>query len=1035
MKNMRNHRYGMLLIVLMELILPFSLLAQNRDNKHSRRNETLVKADYPITVIEAVVLDNAGNPVVNAMVSSGEKEKIVYTDVSGRFSLSIGKNAIVIVEASEYQDVMINTALSGFPQKIVLYKKDIFVDKKNQVKRPDGGLIWQRDLVGATGKIQGASLTAYPDLSLSNALQGRAAGLITVPSVGGLGVNTSDIFLRGTHTKGNNRAIVVVDGLERSLDEIFPEEIETIELLKDPVTKILYGPRGANGVLSVTTKRGVPNRRIMRFSAESGINQLTRQPEYLNSYEYTQLYNEARQNDGFSNFYTSPQIDGYLHSNGVNDFSHPDVDYYKEFLRQQSMYRKVTLEIAGGDNDVRYAIVAGYSGSGGFEKQGTTPDLNKLGLRGNLDVRVTDYLSVSGGVTGRLSIRNYGSLNSGQVFSALSSHRPNEYPFTIDPVSIGVPVDSSGVPAFGGSLRQSNNLYADMMYGGSTTERTLTSQANLGLNFTLDKVLKGLKASAALSFDNDTYFAEGQRNIYPTYSVNTFLNESGLPDTLITTLRKRELQTDQSRLGERLLRTTGWRANASYENQFGVHGVAAAVAYNYYKNEVKGVDQDQINANYSMRLNYVYDKKYSFEADVAYVGSNRFMVGNQYFISSAIGGAWVISNEEFLKNRSQINFLKLKAGYGIIGYDGATSSLLYRTVWENGGTAQLGEQNQTTDTKITNFLLMGNPNLKWERSNELNVGVEAVLLKNRLSAELNYFNEIRADIIGYKSSDYASYTGIFHGNTNMGTVVNRGVEGTIAWSDKAEDFSYNIGVNFLWSKNELVDWDQLNYPDAYLNMLGQPTDVMVGYEAIGLFGKDVPLAGAPVQTFGSYQEGDIAYADLNDDNIIDDRDRKVLGNSFPRTSLGLNINLKYRQFGLTALGVAKGGYNVWTVNSYYWNRAEDKYSVLAQGRYHPANNPDGSYPRLTTTSGANNFVYSSFWMKNASFFRLKNIELSYTLADKLIVGFVNNIKFFARGTNLFVLSNIKVLDPELINAGVTNYPIYATVTGGISVNF
>ncbi|MPN24063.1 hypothetical protein SDC9_171457 [bioreactor metagenome] len=233
----------------------------------------------------------------------------------------------------------------------------------------------------------------------------------------------------------------------------------------------------------------------------------------------------------------------------------------------------------------------------------------------------------------------------------------------------------------------------------------------------------------------------------------------------------------------------------------------------------------------------------------------------------------------------------------------------------------------------------------------------------------------------------------------------------------------------------MVEWDQLDYPDAYANMLGLPSDVMIGYEAIGLFGKDVPLAGAPVQTLGTYQEGDIAYADLNGDDIIDDRDRKVLGNSFPRTSLGLNLDLKYRQFGLNLTGVAKGGYNVWTVNNYYWNRAEDKYSILTLDRYHPINNPDGSYPRLTTTSGANNFVYSSFWMKNAAFFRLKNIELSYTLNGKSITKFSNNIRFFIRGANLFVLSNIKELDPELINAGVTNYPVYLTVTGGISVKF
>lgn len=1035
MKNMKNHRYELLLAGLLVFLLPFASSAQTTNNRRGQNKSTAEKTASLTTNIKAVVVDKSGNPIRNVAISSGESERMVYTDKSGEFSLAIRKDAIIFIEAVGYESKIINLSKGNFPQKITLYKKTIFTSEKDQINRSDGGISLQHDLVGVSSKISGESLISYPDILLSNSLQGRGAGLVTFPTIGGLGDNNSIFYLRGSHTKGNNQAIVVIDGLERTLDDLLAEEIETIELLKDPTTKILYGPRAANGVIWVTTKRGLPNRRIMRFSAEGGVNQLTRQPEYLNSYEYSRLYNEARQNDGFSDFYTPQQIEGYRNSSGVNDFSSPNVDYYNEFLKQQSQYRKVTMELLGGDNDVQYALIAGYSGNGGFEKIGTTPDLNKLNVRGNLDVKVTDYLTVSGGIVGRLNIRTWGSLNQNQIFSALSTHRPNEYPFTIDPENIGIPVDSSGVPAFGGSLYRSNNLYADIIYGGTSIERFLNSQANLGMNFTLDKILKGLKASAYVSFDNNSYFMEGQRNVYPTYAVNTYLNESGIVDTLITELRKRELQTNQSRLGERALRTSGWRANTSYENQFGLHGVSAVLAYNFYKNEVRGENQDQINANYSLRLNYAYDKKYLFEVDVAHMGSNRFIKGNQYFTSTAIGGAWVISNEKFLKQSAAIDFLKVKASYGLLGYDGGTSSLLYKTAWENGGTALLGEQNQTTSSKITDFIIYGNPNLKWEKSSEFNVGVEGLFFENKLRAEINYFNELRYDIIGYKSSDYADYIGGFHRNTNMGKVQNGGFEGTIDWSDNVGDFSYNVGLNFIWSRNKLVEWDQLDYTESYLNMLGQPSDVMVGYEALGLFGKDVPLEGHAIQSFGAYQEGDIAYADLNNDDIIDERDRKVLGNSFPRISLGLNLDLKYKQVGLSMLGVAKGGFNVWTTNNYYWNKGEDKYSALTMERYHAVNNPDGSYPRLSTTTGTNNFVYSSFWLKNGTFFRLKNVELYYSMDYKFIKPIANELKFFIRGANLFVLSNIKELDPELINAGVTNYPVYMTITGGIAIKF
>lgn len=911
----------------------------------------------------------------------------------------------------------------------------VITDWDDMIARGDGGLTLQRDLVGAGGRIKGEMLSSYPDLLLGNTLQGKAAGLIVVPTVDGLANNNSNFYLRGHHGMDNNQAIVVVDGVERNFDELIAEEIETIELMKDPITKIQYGPRAANGVLWVTTKRGQENKRKVSVSAEAGITGMTRLPEYLNSYQYATLYNEARHNDGLRDYYNTTQLEGYKNSTGPNDFLYPDVDYYDEFLKKQSIYRKISVEVNGGSDNVQYALILGYTGNGGYEKVGDTPDYNRLNLRGNLDVKVTDYLSVAGGIGAQLGIRSWGSMNSASVFSALSTHRPNEYPFTIDPATIGMPADSSGVPTFGGSLQKPNNLYADILYGGFSSERNLNSQANLGLNFTLDKILKGLKASAFIAYDNYDYFMNGQRNTYPTYAVNHYIDENGDPTFLLTQMRQRVLQSDQSRLGESTLTRNSWRVNAEYSNQVGIHGLSAMLSYNFYNAEVKGANQDIINANYNMRLNYSYDKKYIAELNLAYMGSNRFQDGNKFFLSPAFGGAWILSNEDFLKNKAQVNFLKLKTSYGVLGYDRNTPTMTYHTAWEDGGTAQLGEQNNTTSSHITNFIRFGNPNLKWERSAEFNAGIEGLFLRNRLFAEFNYFNETRSDIIGLNRSEYAGLLGGFMSYSNMGKVKNHGIEGTVNWKDKSGDLIYSLGMNVISSKNELKEWDQINYPDQYISLIGKPTDAMMGYRALGLFGRDVPLAGHPIQKLGAYQDGDIAYADLNNDNQIDNRDREMLGNSFPRTTIGGEINLRYRQWGLYLLGIAETGVSKWLNNSYYWNRGEDKYSVITLDRYHPIENPQGTYPRLTTTTGDNNFRNSSFWIKNASFFRMKNVELSYTLPNKYNSPAFRNIKFFARGTNLFVLSGIKDLDPEVINAGVNNYPLSMTITGGVSVRF
>lgn len=345
--------------------------------------------------------------------------------------------------------------------------------------------------------------------------------------------------------------------------------------------------------------------------------------------------------------------------------------------------------------------------------------MNRLNVRGNLDIQVTDYLSVIADAAARLEMKNWSSVGNGEVFTALSSTRPNEYPLTISPDDLGMAPDEKGIPYFGSSLRHPANLFADMQYGGFMSERYVTSQTNIALDFTLDKFVKGLSASAFITFDNYNYFKQGQSNVYPTYAIRGIVN--GTPEFL--QMKKLSLQDDQSRLGEETRRILGWRANVGYTNRFGKHDVTAILAYNYYQNETKGGGQDIKNANTTLRMNYVYDNRYAVEGDLALMGSNRFENGNRYFLSGAIGAGWILSNEGFLADYESINYLKLKASFGVLGYDRATDFLLYNTAWQNGDNLAFGEQNKTT-VHTTQFVRFGNKDLKWERSTEWNIGIE-----------------------------------------------------------------------------------------------------------------------------------------------------------------------------------------------------------------------------------------------------------------------------------------------------------------------
>lgn len=913
---------------------------------------------------------------------------------------------------------------------------DNIVTVDSLVSRADGGIILKEHEVGFSSKIDNKDFSSYPDVIFTNSLQGKMAGLQVRSTVNGLGNNNPEIYIRGLHGMDNNTAIVIIDGVERPLDDILPEEIESIEVLKDATAKILYGSRAANGVLWVKTKRGKVNSHIYRASAEMGLSQMTRTPEFIDSYNYAKLYNEARINDGLPAFYTQGQIQGYKNSIGATDFLYPNVDYYDTFLNNVSNYQKATFEMNGGTDRVRYSLVAGYIGAGGFEKGAYGTSLNRMTLRGNLDFKVADFLTISADVSGRLEMRKTGQQNSANVFSALSSHRPNEYPLLINPDDAGLTQREDGVPLFGASQLRNMNLYAEMMYGGYIDERYTRGQTNIGFDFDLGMITEGLDAGAFLSFDNYDNLILNLNKTYPTYSIDPYINSNGEQDYLITQLKKESIDTSKNRSTTTLQQVLGWNAFIGYNKSIGKNNIGARLTYLYNNTSTQGSDQNIINTNYSLRLNYGYDNKYFVEGDLALMGSNRFAKGNKHFLSSAAGVSWIISNEDFLKGNEIINFLKLKTSVGLLGFDRSTNYLLYEQSWSQvDDQFKFGPTNNGAVAYVTTCVRRANDHLKWEKSAEWNLGFEGLFFNNRLYTEMNYFRELRSDIIGSVDSTYGNYLGDFVYVDNMGKVFNHGFEADLSWKDKIGNFQYTIGANITWTKNKLIQWNQIMHDDEYRYSIGKSTDAMMGLVSEGLFGKDVSLDGHPNQSFGDYQIGDIAYQDLNSDKIIDNRDVKQVGNSFPRTTLGIDLDLKYKSWGLYIQGYSELGVNGWASNAYYWNYGEGKYSVLALDRYHPENNPNGTYPRLTTTEGSNNFRNSTFWLVNKNFFRLKNIELNYTFNKFATSSVVSEIKVFARGSNLFVLSSVKDLDPELLDAGVVNYPVCRNITAGVSFVF
>lgn len=954
--------------------------------------------------------DPEGRPVTNARILSSAGAFVWNADDEGVISLSTKPKQNLLLQAEGFEEVQFAVTKNTVPESIMLIRSRTSTS------------------AAAISSIDGDELEAYPEMVFSNILQGRIPGLQVMLSASGLGNNVPDVYIRGNHGNDGNGAIFIVDGLERTISDIVPEEVEKVEVLKDAVAKILYGPRAANGVLIITTKRGKAGTRVIRATAECGVNVAARVPEYLNAYEYVTLYNEARANDGLAPKYSPEQIEGYRNSAGPNDLLYPDVDWYDYFTRNTSTYKNFMVDMTGGTDRIRYSLILNYKRGTGFESVGKLPSLDRFNIRGNIDVKVTDYLNVFADAAARLEVREWGQRNMSSVYGALSGNRPNEYPLMIAAEDLGLAPNEDGVPFFGANNRSAGNLLADMKYGGFNAERYINSMVNLGLDFDFDIFVKGLKAKAALMYDNYSYFGQGQTNIYPTYAIRG----TNMDDIEFVQMRKQSLQSNQSRTSDNFNQTLGFYARTDYSRVFGKHGLDAGLLYNYYQNEVNGSGQNHRNENLNLRVLYDYDQRYAIEATGSLMGSARYAKGNRHFLAYAVGASWIISNEPFLKSAPGVDFLKLRASFGHLGFDRNTGYLLYKTAWSNGGNYTLGEQNKGTVERTTSFVRFGK-DVKWEYSNELNIGIDGSFLGHRLNVTVDGFRETRNNIVTAQSADLAAVHGGFVTVVNGGSVRNWGMDGRISWNDRVGDFHYEIGVNATWTANKLLSWNQVNYPDGGTVAVGKPTDAMFGYTALGLFGRDVALDGAPLQHFGDYGNGSIAYADTNNDGHVDSRDRTMIGNRFPRLTSGIDVRLGYKGWELFLCGTAQTGKWSLNDNSFWQMDGEDKYSVIALERYHPENNPSGKYPSLTTRSAASNFVNSTFWLQNASFFRLKDAELSYTF-DFLKAG-VKKLRLFVRGTNLFVISADGHLDPETVNAGVSTYPLYKTITGGASITF
>lgn len=767
--------------IILMLLLPFfsesNIYAQKRSKQYSE--------------IKAKVVDKEGNPIQSVRITVDEGIFESSTDKQGKFSLKVTDNSTLVFDAPGFEPQYLGVSVIKQNPVVVMEKSIPYGGVKDEVELPFRKTI-AREIVGATSTIDEDAISSSNQMNVLNILSGKAPGLNVSQVPTEPGRSATVLNIRGlSRSATDNAPLIIIDGIERPLEDLTPEEIESITVLKDATSKILYGPKAVNGVLLVKTKRGIKYKRDRQFNIEFGAQTPVRMPEYLNSADYATMYNQARINDGLSPYYTQTDIDGYRM--GTNPVLYPDVDFHKLCLNDHMSYRKAIAQFRGGNESAQYYVNATYAGYGGYEAVGKNNTSNKFNLRVNLDYKVNDWLKAFVDIAGQMEFYTTNYMSADKLFSRLSSHRPNAYPIKFsDPGNPGTEIYGAMENANLSSSRE--NIYAEMALGGSKENTVRKGQTNIGFDLSLDRYVKGLSAKAYVTFDVYNYLVVGKNENFSSY--RPIFNENSLIGKELLTVEKKV--SDKSRIADQMYRNYGYFGQLSYDRTFQAkHQLKSDLVIFQSRRENLGSSQDDVNRTFALRTNYVYNKKWIAELDMAVMGSSRFTKGNRYGYFPTVGVAWIASEEKFLKDKEWLDFLKIKASTGLLGTDNYFDFFLFESRWNTSQSTHFGPKLEE-DVNTSTLVHVGNPDLTWEKSFEINIGAEASFL-NCLTADFNYFNNYRYDILTPTTS-FSSINGGELMYRNYGSVRNQGVELALEYSGNIGKLHYSIGGNTIWSK-------------------------------------------------------------------------------------------------------------------------------------------------------------------------------------------------------------------------------------------
>jgi len=1003
--------------------------------------------------VTGIVKDQTGEPIIGASVLEKGSTNGVITDLDGNFKLTVSNAMKAVLQISYVGYKTQEISVNGKTLLEVVLKED--TELLDEVVVVGYGAQKKESVVGAISQVSSKELLASPAANVSQAIAGKIPGVITTQTSGAPGQDDTKINIRGRATfAGDGSPLILVDGVERTFSQIAPDDIETISVLKDASATAVYGVRGANGVMLITTKRGRDQKPEVNLTANWQIQSPTRSDTYLDSYQSVVLLEEALKNDGLPSQFSANDIEMYRKSaagelSGLDAMLYPNVDWYDEVLKKSAPAQRYNVSVRGGTKRMRYYASAELYDQKGLIKElsqdmygnSSSPSYRRYAFRANMDLFLTKDLTFSVNFGTRFEERRGSNTSESSTFSQ-TFYEMNHTPGWLFPVSYEVQNGESTKTLYGGSSQYQSNIVAALAKGGYYRATNTINETNFVLDYKMDWLTKGLSAKGMVSFDYDSYYKKMFKADFATYELNDRDNYESMD-------AYNQFNSDGELAYSKDNSTTYklyMEAQVNYARQFGKHDVTAMALYNQndyrYNSELAKRYQGLVG-----RVTYGYDDRYLAEFNAGYNGSENFLQGKRFGFFPAVSLGWRISNEEFMAGTAQwLNNLKIRASYGEVGNDiytvnGTAQRFLYEEKWSQVSNAYYFGSSGKTGIYESQYPNLG---VTWERAHKYNVGLEFGLWNGLLNGNIDVFYEKRNDIL----TSYLTrpqWVGVALAAGNLGETKNSGYEIELKHNNRInEDLSYNVGLTYSHARNEIISMDEPELKTAYRKREGNPISQYFGLIAEGFVTQaDLDNPDFPVSTFGTVKVGDLKYKDANGDGFIDDRDESRIGYSdIPENTYALSLGVNYKGWGFSVMfqGVDH-------VSRYY--DAEAMYAFVSGGkvkehhleRWNPAqseayNLQHANYPLLHYDNyGDHNQRTNSFFLKNGSFVRLKNIELSYTLPENWSkVAGMSNCRLYVNANNLITWDHLNNLtDPE--SNGSNRYPIMKTVNFGVNIKF